>query len=237
MKKSSFWYKLQRGQALMEYWPTIPATLMILVATSMIVQFLNGSYMTVVDELGNPGGFDCEQEQDEKEEGPDLAQLGCHTVQLVGKAYDEGTDRTTVAYKVNSNCNPSISHWSLGIPKEVADKIVSSSEPYEKWATDPTTGTSGIKFDTGYESSSDGDKSDDTSKDKGKGGGKKLAFSGSTFSRLFVETDERVVVFTIDGHYDWSVAYVTIKAGTQVFYSTITAPMTPYTEEEEEQCK
>ncbi|HEX3049349.1 MAG TPA: hypothetical protein VHP83_01755 [Aggregatilineaceae bacterium] len=231
MKKGSFWYKLQRGQALMEYWPTIPATLMILVTTSMIVSFLNGSYMTVVDELGNPGGFDCEQEQDEKEEGPDLAQLDCHSVQLVGKSYDEGTDRTTVAYKVTSGCNPSISNWVLGIPKEVADKIVSSSEPYQAWSTDPNSGQSGIKFETGYESSGDGGGGG------GKGGGKKLAFSGNMFSRLFLETDERVVVFTIDGHYDWSVTYVTVKAGTQVFYSTITAPTTPYTEEEEDQCK
>jgi len=233
MKKGSFWYKLQRGQALMEYWPTIPATLMILVTTSMIVSFLNGSYLKVVDRLNNPGGFDCEQEQDEKEEGPDLAQLGCHSVQLVGKSYDDATDRTTVAYKVTSGCDPSISHWMLGIPKEVADKIVSSSEPYQEWATDPTTGQSGIKFDTGYESSAG--QSDD--KSGGKGGGKKLAFGGNLFSRLFLETDERVVVFTIDGHYDWSVAYVTIKAGTQVYYSTITAPTTPYTEEEEDQCQ
>jgi len=50
-------------------------------------------------------------------------------------------------------------------------------------------------------------------------------------------TDERVVGFTLDGHYDWSVTYVTIKSGTQVYYSTITAPTTPYTEEEEDQCQ
>jgi hypothetical protein len=240
-KKHSRWFKWQRGQALMEYWPTIPAAICLMLAASGLTQAINKSILTTVDYL-NPTGLEC-PEQEEKDEGPDEAQLNCHTIQLVGRSYDEVNDRTTVAYKVTNGCDPDISHWMLGAPSWIQDKILSASEKWE-WVVDPTTGVAGIKFDTEY----------------GGGGGKgkkafnqEEGFQGATVARdtgivlmsstapselsgrnAETEPDSRTVLVTLAGHYNWTMTTVAIKASTEVYHSTITAPIEIYQGDEDE---
>jgi hypothetical protein len=207
MKKSR-WFKWQRGQALMEYWPTIPASIVIMLAAAGLVQFINGAILETVEYL-NPTGFECTDEE-EVDEGPTTAELDCHTIELVGNTYDEGSDQTTVVYRVTSGCDPDISHWVLALPESVASNIVDSSERYE-YVTDPATGVTGIKFDTEY---------GDSKKEKTYSG--YMLVSSSASKSAF---EARNVLITLGGYYDWSITTVTIKAGTEVYYSEITAPM------------
>jgi hypothetical protein len=198
----------------MEYWPTIPAAIIIMVAGATIASFLGNSFRTTAEYL-DPG-LKCEAQPEEPFEGSDQAQLGCHTIELVGRSYNEEYDRTTVAYKVTSVCSPSISHWVLGFPSSLAGKVVSSSEAYE-WVVDPKTGVAGLKFDTGY-------------------GGGRRTYGGVMLVDFFRQTgDSRTVLLTLAGHFDWSMTDVAVKAGTEVYTSTITAPVTVY-QEEENQC-
>ena len=41
--------KLESGQALMEYWPTIPAAIMIVISASIMVSFLQDGFSTTAD--------------------------------------------------------------------------------------------------------------------------------------------------------------------------------------------
>jgi len=229
--RESRWITWQRGQALTEYWPTIPASIIIMLMASGIATWFNKAILQTVDYL-SPTDLRCEQQVDE-EEGLDEAILDCHTIQLVGNSYDEANDRTTVAYKVTNGCDPDISHWILGIPKGVADKIIASSEAYEQWQTDPTTGTAGIKFDTEYGGGGGGGDEDDA--DDGGGKGKKPKKTESLDGLMLASrslspsaADSRTIVLTLAGHYDWSLTQVTIKAGREVYHSTISAPVAIY---------
>ncbi len=208
--RESRWITWQRGQALTEYWPTIPASIIIMLMASGIATWFNKAILQTVDYL-NPTDLRCEQQVDE-EEGPDTAYMDCYTIELVGNSYDEVNDQTTVAYKVTDDCETDISHWMLGLPEDVAANIVSSSEKYE-WVVDPTTGVAGVKFDTGYESK--------PSKKTQRFDGLMLASRSLSPSAV----DSRTVLLTLGGYYDWSLTHVSIKAGTEVYHSTITAPV------------
>ena len=209
--RESRWIKWQRGQALMEYWPTIPASIIIMLMASGIATWFNKSILQTVDYL-NPTDLRCEEPVDE-EEGPDTAYLDCHTIELVTNTYDEVNDQTTVGYKVTNGCDPDISHWVLGFPPGLVDKIVASSEKYE-YGTDPNTGVTGLKFDTPYGTGK-------PSKETHSLNGLMLASRSLTPST----SDSRTVLLTLAGHYDWSITEVTIKAGTETYHSTITAPV------------
>lgn len=229
--RQSRWIKWQRGQALMEYWPTIPASIIIMLMASGIATWFNKSILRTVDYL-NPTDLRCEEPVDE-EEGPDTAYLDCHTIELVTNTYDEVNDQTTVGYKVTNGCDPDISHWVLGIPKGIADKIVAYNEAPEKWGLDPTTGLTGLKFDREYGGGGGGD-DDDGEGDDGKPDKppKKPKKSESLDGLMLASrsmsasaSDSRVVLLTLAGHFDWGITEVTIKAGQYVYHSTITAPV------------
>jgi hypothetical protein len=238
-KKHSRWFKWQRGQALMEYWPTIPAAICLMLAASGLTQAINKSILTTVDYL-NPTGLEC-PEQEEDEEGPTEAQLDCHSVELVGRSYDEVNDRTTVAYEVTSGCSPDISHWMLAAPEWFADNILSASEKWE-YVTDPKTGVTGIKFDTPYRSK---DKKT-ANLDESLLGASMARDSGivlmsfhspNGLSGLNAETepDSRTVLVTLAGHYDWTMTTIAIKAADEnVYLGTITAPIEIYQGDEDE---
>lgn len=227
--KRARWIRLQRGQAMMEYWPTIPAAIIVMLIASLLVQVIESSFLQVAEGL-NREGLDCEVESDEESEGPDTANLGCHTIQLVGKSYDEQNDRTTVAYKVTNGCDPDISHWSLEFPRGLQDKVLSVSEQYE-WVVDPTTGVAGLKFDTEY---------------GGGGGGKDKKDKKVQDTLLLVNLrregfdDSRVVLITLAGYYNWTTTTVAIKAGQDIYYSSISAPtsLAEYEDDsEEDECE
>jgi hypothetical protein len=237
MKKHSRWLKWQRGQALMEYWPVIPAALMVMLMGSTLATFIGDSILKTVDYLHPTGGLECDDGLPDATDGPTVAEHtdgDCtYTVELVGKSYNQDADETTVQYRVTSDCDPSISHWTLGIPPGLADNTLAVSEAYEWVNPDPTTGAVGIKFDEGYEGGSGGDDADDPDDGPPGGGPPGQSSAPNLDGWMLVSThqedtaDSRTVLLTLGGHYDWDMATVTVKAGTQtVHMGTIVAPMT-----------
>ena len=148
MVQDKKWHKLESGQAMMEYWPTIPAAIMIVISAGLIVSFLRGSFSQTADVLNRVNIEVCETTEEEST-GPDSSIVDRHLFELVSVNFD-GTN-TTVVYRVTSAAKYSLSHWTLSIPKSVADNIIDESEPWSWTDNDPTTGAVGIKFDTGYD--------------------------------------------------------------------------------------
>ncbi|MBN1681239.1 MAG: PT domain-containing protein [Anaerolineae bacterium] len=165
--QKSRWTRWQRGQALMEYWPTIPAAIMVMLMASLIVRFLDDAFMKTVTVL-TPEDFVCGDEIADDVEGPTFAEMngGCYTVELLSNSYDQVNDQTTVTYRVSSICDHDISHWVLGLPMEFEGSVTADPSELPEWVDpDPSgTGVSGLKFDKGYDSE-DADKEEED-KDK-----------------------------------------------------------------------
>ena len=201
-----WWWRLQAGQALVEYWPTLPAAIMVSIVAGALVGPLGDIFQQTADGL-----TDVACETSVGDTGTDLD--GGHRIEVTSSVYDPDTDRTTVSFKVSSGGSPSISHWVLGIDQATADKIVASSEAHESWGTDPTTGKTGIKFDTGYEGTGGGGGG-------GKGGGKgasltRVSYFKPVYRPLYnVYVEERDIVLTMTGYVDFiETVEVTTKAG------------------------
>ena len=187
--QSPNWQRWQRGQAMVEYWPTFPIGVMVMIAASALVGPVGQAFQVSSNHLSGV----CDYSTTPTETDLD----GGHHVSVVASAYDEENDRTTVTFKVSSGDSPSISHWVLGIDEETADKIVDSSEGYVAWGTDPTTGKTGIKFDIGY-----GD---------GGGGGPRRGAAFAPTYNTYVE--EREITLTLTGYVDFVDTEVTTKSG------------------------
>ncbi|HML21462.1 MAG TPA: hypothetical protein PKD09_07440 [Aggregatilinea sp.] len=220
MSQKSRWYKWQRGQALFEYWPTLPIAIAIMLSAGALTSFISNSFQKTV--IGIEGtGLTCApaMETDAETEGPSYAALGDHTVQMTGYQYDPEEDVTRVSYQVTSGKKPTISHWTLGIP--VAFQSITSVEGDTKleWGDDPTIGLSGLKFDTGYESAA-----------------LPSGLEGYSLVSMSYRVDDgltRNIYLTLEGHYELSIVNLGVKAGTGTYTGEIVAPVTPYTEPEE----
>lgn len=222
-RRTPKWLRWQRGQALVEYWPTIPAGIMLMLSAGLLVQWISGGLLTTVDAL-NPVGFECDDTPEYPEDGDTVATpLGDHEIIL--KSVTESDDRTTIVYTVTNSADPAISNWLLGLPPAVRDRILSTSEPYEEVDSDPHYGAGGIKFETGY---------------GGGGGGKpkKTWLDGYSLvgysPRATVES--RDVIITLAGYYEWGMVEVYLKAGTETYHNTITGPL-QMREPEEGECE
>jgi hypothetical protein len=206
----------QRGQAMAEYMVLIPAAIMIAVAAGLIGRALYGSLDKITDVVRDP--YLCQAEPNPPEpssnEGPTFATMGNHSVELVNKVYSSVDNTTTVTYRVTSGARPSISHWTLGLPDWMADNVVSISEGNTEWGVDPTTGVGGLKFDTGYEVN--GGKPEKEPK-------KKVA-AATIASSEETATVSRDITMMFNGQYDYGETDVAIKAGTDTYTETITAP-------------
>jgi hypothetical protein len=225
-KAKPWWWRMQSGQALVEYWPTIPAAIMVMITASAFVAPVKDIFQMTANSLS---GVECETVAG----GPTAVDLdGGHRIEVTSSVYDPNTDRTTVSFHVSSGDQPSISHWVLGIDEDTADKIIDSNEVFENWSTDPTTGKTGIKFDIGYEG-----EGGDSGSAKGKGA-KNTAFSGGSVGNLVlastvfspnfnVYVEERDIVLTLSGRVDFvEQLEVTTKAGsTQVSSGYVTVPV------------
>ncbi len=223
--KSSKWRRLQSGQALMEYWPTIPVAIAIMVSAGILVGFLNVAFLRTVNGLDGycKAGTPAET----------VAEMHNHRIEASAAVYDPVTNRTTIAYTVTSGSSPSISHWVLGIPRSVADRIIQISEPAAWTDGDPTTGAVGLKFDIGYEADGGGGGG-------GKGGGKKASVGGLMLASytaprettLQSSTAVRVISITLDGNYQFGSVTVTTKAGAdQIGTGTVSGPIGPVVED------
>ena len=211
--KEPWWQRLQRGQAMVEYWPTIPAGVLVMVAAAAIMGPIRWAYQSTADVLNG-----CEVVQP----GPTATDLdGGHHIEVVSSSFN-GSE-TTVVFRVSSGDQPSISHWMLGIDEETAGDIVYASEPYEAMfdEADPTTGKFGIKFDTGYEGGGSGS-------DSGGGGPKKARIVNNFRPARVVYAETREIALTFAGRVDF-VEYVdvTTKSGDdQVSTGKVSVPMT-----------
>lgn len=237
-QKKPWWQRLESGQALVEYWPTLPAAVMVVISAAAVVGPIGDAFRNTADGLS---GIECEVAAPQTQ--PTYTDLeGGHRIEVTSYFYDESTDRTTLSFKVSSGNQPSISHWVLGLDEETASRIVDTNEAYESWGLDPTTGKYGIKFDTGYEGTGGSAiyVGPGTNNGGGNGGGNKKV-SGKAASikhaRIFINpyrpafntyVEERDIVLTFTGQMQ-IVEYmeVTTKAGSdQVSTGTVYMPST-----------
>lgn len=207
--------RMQRGQAMAEYWPTIPAGILIMLSATAIVGIITGALNKTVEGLTG-AGLTCEEETSEVVEGPRHATAECHEFELVAESYDPVTDRTTLTYKVTSCDDPSISNWILGIPRSVFDEIVAIDAGGATWewtdGREPNgPGVAGLKFE-GYHWSY------------------AAADSGIVLvDWSYQEMDSATVLITLGGYFDFSVVNIGVKAGRETYTTTITAPTAPST--------
>jgi hypothetical protein len=237
--RESIWTKLQRGQAMLEYWPTLPVAITLLVISGGMTLWLRGAFMRTTEGLNRAGlsGEIC----DTTEDTPVVTDLGGHTIETSSIVYDPDDDTTTVTFTVTSSGEHDISHWLLGLPEDVAAKILDSSEPYENWQQDPTTGVWGIKFDTEYGGGGGGGNGGP------KGGPKKSLSShvirGRAINFQFQEGESttvttgevsawRDVTLVFSGQYEYDSTVVVIKTSTESFEGTISAPSSAVTTED-----
>jgi hypothetical protein len=225
----SLWMRLQRGQALSEYIPTFPAAIMIMIGASLITGILIDSFQRTVDILTPGYGLPCEAEDTSHDEGPLVAHLGPHKIELTARVYDPVSNTTSVTYKVSSADQPSISHWTLAIPRSIFDNIIEVSENNWSWTdADPWTGTAGIKFDDGYEHTGGGGPGGPPGgrpPGQSNNGGIVLASFNPAVPN-FVEQEEyhyvsREVTLLISGQYEWGPTEVSVKAGQETYYTSI----------------
>jgi hypothetical protein len=192
------WRNLERGQALTEYWPAIPASILVMVLAGVMTTWMNGAYQKTRNGLtGNWGVSGCTpvvapaSTETPGQTGTTSTMIFNHQFVVVAQSYDAGTDRTTVAYQVTSGRRPSISHWMLGISREMEARILASSEAYVWSAPDPTTGKTGVKFDIGYS-----------------------------------DNETRTIILTFSGELEFGDVEITTKAGrTQIGTSMLAAPI------------
>lgn len=222
MKRTRIFARTQRAQALMEYQVLIPMGILIALMAGAIGAFLTTSFQETADGL-QPETQDCEEgdpgSNENDTQGPSYATMAGHSVTLTSHVYNETTNTTTITYRVTSSGDPAISHWILALPANVLSKLSSASEFYEI-GTDPTTGVTGIKFDRGYDSGSGGSGN--------KGNGNKRSDAGIVLVRApqqprYAETRDIMIILV--GDFEWNGVTVAIKAGTQTYSSTITAPV------------
>lgn len=211
-RRTPKWLRWQRGQALVEYWPTIPAAIALMLSAGLLVQWITGGLLTIID-YTNPTEYVCEEETPDTDyEGPiETPEFEHHEIIITSRTYDPDTDTTTVTYKVTNVPSPDISHWTLGMPPGVRKHIKWTSEAYENVDNDPHNHITGIKFDRGY----------------GEGGGKTdlggYALIGYNFRAAPAES--RDIIIHLGGYYDWGMVEVGVKGGKIIETSHITGPV------------
>jgi hypothetical protein len=128
------WRKLESGQAMAEYWPTIPAAIAIIVSATMLANFIKQGLNQTTDVLYRAQeGVSveiCKTTEDDVS-GPSVAQAGPHTIELVNVTYDPSSDQTTVTYEVTSG-NPLIKSMSFDIPDAISNNEIKVAS--ENWA-------------------------------------------------------------------------------------------------------
>ncbi len=215
-QRKSLWQRLQSGQAMMEYWPTIGASVAFLTLSAGLSLGIWNMYRGAIDAFDRAGGPSetCTASQLDAEGGSsdaadmqspvdgegigDIESLGDHRVELVANRYDPETGRTTLAYRITSGSRPSISHITFGFASCV--EVLQASEQVSYVNPDPTTGAVGYKFDTGYE-----------------------------------DLESRTVYMTLRGQVQMGSVNVTTKSGrSQIYTGTITGPVSCQIEEPED---
>lgn len=215
--QESKWMRLQRGQALVEYWPAIPVAIAIMFSAGLLVTFLNNAFLKAANGLDR---YCTTHSQFADIKAP----IFQHSIESSAYAYDSKTNRTTVAYTVTSGTQPSISHWILGVPKGIADHVLATSESWVWSNPDPTTGAVGMKFDIGYNPT--GGTGTGSNMGNGAKKSKRVHYFGPMLQTS--ATEVRVITITLNGLYEFGNLTVTLKAGnTQIGTATVSGPIAP----------
>ena len=231
-------YSWERGQAMMEYAVLFPMAVGILILAGSIGYTNRMMYTDIVNAFVQPG---IEETCEPIDEGPTVADLGDHRVEFCGAVYNEASDVTTITYCVQNGGDPSISHWVLGVDSNFASSIVSignTQGTHEDWeyGYDPTTEVTGLKFDTGYESSGGGGGNDKPNPGRGHASlptsrdmtaMKNLNLGNMNLNEDISDYDStaRDILIMVTGQWDANEGTVTIKAGGETYYNPIRLPV------------
>jgi len=221
--------RLESGQALVEYHVLFPIALAVLISASLVGAETRDAFALIVNSVPSQKVI-CETPVID-----DTAPMDNHLIELSGYVYDELRDETTITYTVTSGPKPSISHWTLGIPLELRDRVldISDGESVE-WGTDPRTGTTGIKFDTGYEVASAERDIVVASRVPELRSVRTALASKSEFSG----TTSREIAMVFSGEITLEPVPVSIKAGNNILYETIAGPVSVvYASADSEECQ
>ena len=235
LNEHSVWHRLERGQAMSEYWPTIPAGIAIMILAGVIGSWVSQSFLQTVEGLNRAGlpqeicnTTDAEQEENT---GPTFAQLGPHSVALTSVVYDESSDTTTVVYSFTSNPDAhAISNKTANIPWAVYNNRLDLWEVDEDgnrlpdnfdYVTDPKEGAiAGLKSDNGQEP-------DESAK------AAPVVFKPVAQYETIGETYD--IFLVLSGQYEFEAVEVNAKYGTDSSTGTISAPVRQLTQEELDQ--
>lgn len=128
-----WWWGLQSGQALVEYWPTIPAAIMVMIVASAIAGPIGRIFHQTTDSLNMVVCGDAP---------PAYFTLPIgQVVEILGSSYDSANDRSTFTLSV-----PTDSQVVLGFDEAAVQRIAQASETYGSFGQEPTTGKTGITF-------------------------------------------------------------------------------------------
>ena len=128
-----WWWHMQSGQALAEYWPTIPAAIMVMITAAAIVGPVGRIFHRTSDALNLVVCGDAP---------PAYFTLPIGSVvEVLGANYDSGNDRTTFTLSV-----PGDSNVILGLTEEEAQRITQASEDYNSYQS-TSTGDWQVSFD------------------------------------------------------------------------------------------
>ena len=177
--KPENWQRWQRGQAMVEYWPTFPAAVMVMIAASAIAGPIGHIFQQTADSLNlvvcgtaPPAYFTLPIGQ---------------VVEILGSDYDSKHDRSTFTLSV-----PSDSQVILGFNEDAAKRIAQSSENFEDFQQDTTSGKWGIKFNPNGNGA-----------DNGGGPKKSRAFSSPYRLPATSTSDSREITLTLTGEVDF----------------------------------
>jgi hypothetical protein len=239
----------EQGQALSEYVVLLPIAILVSFFGLGLTGFIGGAFEDTLTGLQcSFGQVDDQTDEDDDDNGNTNLTIYNHSISLAGAVYDEANNTTTVTYMVTSGSQPSISHWTLGIPLEVWSRMRSVSEQAAWTNSDPTTGAVGVKFDTGYEPSAGGGGGGNTDVDtsggntgggnggNGIGNGRRRILSVFDPKQQIIElgeTETRYITITFIGEFEFEDVTATTKAGqSQVGSGPISAPVRLVEEEE-----
>jgi hypothetical protein len=239
--------RFQRGQALAEYMPLIPAAIMVLIGAGMMGRMLVQWFAhTVV--IFDRHGLACEilevDPPPASQDGPLVAYIDDHRIELKATVYDPATNTTTVTYRVTSGDQPSISHWTLGIPRSIYDNIIEISEGQTTFVDpDQHFEEHGLKFDRDFAGSGGKKTPPGQQKNFDSNGGIVLAsFSGPVLTSTAQYDMEdyqgvaRDITILIDGEYNFYSGDVYVKAGSSTLSGTISLPYSVYDPDLDKEC-
>ncbi len=128
-----WWWQMQSGQALVEYWPTIPAAVMVMIVAAAVVGPIGHIFHRTSDALNLVACGDAP---------PAYFTLPIGSVvEVLGANYDSDNNRSTFTLGV-----PGDSNVILGLTEEEVQRIAEASENYNSYQN-PDTGDWQVSFD------------------------------------------------------------------------------------------